>query len=250
MNRNSVASVNDRRAKPSPADLAAAERLRALWDERAGGLELTQQRMGEVMGISQGAVSHYLRGRIPLNFKAVMAFARELRVDPRTIRDDLPEMGFTVRDADATAYSAESDRDTCEVPLFNARAAGGDGAHNGSATQIGALLFRTASLRRARISPRHAAAMYVDGDSMLPRLRHGDTVLYDRSDTELRDGRMYVVSRAGDEFVKRMRHYDGRWWMSSDNKADPAWAQDRPVTPEIDDFRVLGRVRWIGSWEP
>lgn len=246
-----MAIVNDRRAKPSPADLAAAQRLKALWEERAKNLGLTQEAMGQAMGgISQGAVNHYLHGRSPLNFKAVMAFASELRVDPRLIRDDLPEMRFAVRDGESAAYLPEPDADTCEVPLFNARAAGGDGAHNGAATQIGSLLFRTASLRRARVSPRAAAAMYVDGDSMLPRLRHGDTVVYDRSDVELRDGRMFVVSRAGDEFVKRMRHYDGRWWMSSDNRSDPTWSQDRPVSLEHDEFRVLGRVRWIGSWEP
>lgn len=79
-----------RQSKPTQADLEAAERLRAAWAGRPKGL--TQERMGDILGISQGAVSQYINGRIPLNYRTVVGFARELGIAPEVIRNDLPEM--------------------------------------------------------------------------------------------------------------------------------------------------------------
>lgn len=81
-----------RSSKPTPADLAAAGRLRAAWGNRPKGL--TQEKMGAVLGASQSAVSHYLSGRNALNYRVLMLFAKALDIDPLTIRDDLPEQAL------------------------------------------------------------------------------------------------------------------------------------------------------------
>lgn len=79
-----------RKSKPTAADVAAAKRLRAAWDVREDR-SLTQESMGVLLGSSQGAVSQYLNGKIPLNYRALLHFAKALGVDPLEIRDDLPE---------------------------------------------------------------------------------------------------------------------------------------------------------------
>lgn len=91
--------MGDRRSKLTKADVEAARRLGALWDARAGRLGLTQEKMADRMDITQGAVSHYLRGRMALNYIAVMAFAKALDCDPSDIRSDLPEQALAQRPA-------------------------------------------------------------------------------------------------------------------------------------------------------
>jgi repressor LexA len=86
----------------------------------------------------------------------------------------------------------------------------------------------------ARYPNRHTFA--VEGDSMSPKLEHGDAVHVDLSDTDLRDNRIYVVQLDGAGIVvKRARNYGpGQWWLISDNPAAPPLARD--------DARVIGRV--------
>ena len=107
-----------RSSKPSPADLAAAERLRAAWLNRPAGL--TQDKMGELLGISQGGVSHYLHGRNALNFRALMIFADALSIDPATIRTDLPEQALT---SPSPSQPAGLDLDTLQIALVAVRKA-------------------------------------------------------------------------------------------------------------------------------
>jgi hypothetical protein len=66
---------------------AEAERLAAAWLMYKGANKgVTQEWLGAETGLgTQGAVGQYLRGVIPLNVEALMAFARVLSVDPRSI---------------------------------------------------------------------------------------------------------------------------------------------------------------------
>lgn len=105
--------MDNRKAKPSPADLAAAKKLRAEWDARARGLALTQDKMAAKMGGSQGLVSQYLNGTIGLNYRALLLFADALQIKPETIRTDLPEQQLTGSGAPVGAsHSAIPDGDT------------------------------------------------------------------------------------------------------------------------------------------
>lgn len=85
---------NQRKAKPTPADRAAAKRLKALWVARAPALKLSQEKFGAAHGMNQSSVSQYLNGRIPLGYRACLAFAKGLGVDIREIRSDLPELAL------------------------------------------------------------------------------------------------------------------------------------------------------------
>lgn len=91
-----AAGVSPRKAKPTEADLAAAARLRAEWDARKAARGLTQEKMAELLGgKTQGLVSQYLTGKIPLNYRALLAFCDALDVYPEAIRSDLPEQRVT-----------------------------------------------------------------------------------------------------------------------------------------------------------
>lgn len=240
--------MKPRQSRLTPADKAASARAKALWlQAKKANPSLTQDALAERLDITQGAVSQYLNARMAINYETAVKLAAAFGCRVEDIRDDfdvLVHQRLLVNDQRAAYVEPQA-----EIPIYDAAVSAGNGAANADTKKLGTLLFRPSSLARRGISIANASAVYVKGDSMLPRLRDGDTVVYDKSDATPRDGRVYVITWNGDDYVKRLRFYDGRWWISSDNKADPQWRDDKPVFPERDEFTVNGRVRWVGSWE-
>lgn len=75
----------------SPEQLEDAQRLRNIWElfKRAQP-NMTQDLLAEACGWkTQGSVSQYMHGRIPLNLPAILKFARALGVDPEDISPTL-----------------------------------------------------------------------------------------------------------------------------------------------------------------
>lgn len=72
----------------TPDDLAAAERLRALWEERVVARKITQEAASETLGMSQGAISQFLCGKVALGLHATLKFAGYLNAHPSDIRPD------------------------------------------------------------------------------------------------------------------------------------------------------------------
>lgn len=171
---------------------------------------------------------------------------------PQTVRDMAGDYGVSYDwlyfgEGDPE-YSAKREEPTVEIPLWDAEGSTGYGALNEHARVIGTLTFKRASLERKGVNIDRSDAFYIRGISMLPRLRDGDAVVFDQADIEPQEGKMYMVRWTGHEYVKRLRFFDGRWHLCSDNQNDPEWKDPRPIY-EGDDFEVRGRVRWIGSWE-
>lgn len=232
----------------TPADEAAAISLKAEWQREAdrrrllGLAPLTQSVVGEIMDIGQSAVSQYLNGKIPLNYKAVMAFATALNIEPERIRSDLPEQQLAGdrQRADAGEWS--------DVIAYAQAAAAGDGSVAEDYAEASSLKFKRSSLSRKGLFPQKLSIFYASGDSMEPRIQDGDALMFDRSDTAPKDGAIFIVRYDGELCVKRLQLFGEHWFLTSDNGTDPKWRKPIPVTLGDDAF-IIGRVRWIGSWE-
>lgn len=231
---------DSRSAKPDKSDLEAAKRLRTLWTKREEGL--TQQRVAERLDITQGAVSQYLHGKIPLNYRAVLAFAAELDCEPAAIRADLPEQRLVRGGQEAEAW---------DDVRASAQAVGlGNGVEADEYAEVYKLKFKTGSLQKKRLNPKSLRVFYGKGDSMLPRIRSGDAVLFDEADTKVIDDRVYVIMWRGEFNAKRAELLDGEIYFRADNPAaDHNWRKPKRMASEKDPITVIGRVRWIGSWE-
>lgn len=112
------------------------------------------------------------------------------------------------------------------------------------------LKFRESSLRRKGLKARNLAVFYGEGDSMLPRIRPGDAIMFDTSDTTPRHGRLYVVTRDGEITVKRCEVAGPVVMFRADNTAgDHAWQQPKLMDDAANPIAVEGRVVWIAGWE-
>lgn len=151
----------------------------------------------------------------------------------------------TVREDPAT-YGDRAEWE--EILGMNVKAALGDGSVAEEYAETHRLKFRAESLRRKRLSPDRLAVIYGKGDSMLPTIKDGDALLVDTSDRTPKDGKIYVITYGGDLLAKRLIDLGGRWFIDSDNKADPKWSKPKPLDG-TKGVEIHGRVRWIGSWE-
>lgn len=110
------------------------------------------------------------------------------------------------------------------------------------------LKFRASSLHKRGLRPDKLCVYYGAGDSMEPRIKDGDAVMFDTTDKRLVDEGMYVVRWDGHIFAKTLQLIGDRWHMVSENRSTAQWRKPVPIL-DGDDFEVLGRVCWIGRWE-
>ena len=73
-------------------DKKASANLRGIWDQRKKEWKVTQGWAAEQLDMTEGAVSNYLRGEMPLGIEATLRWARLLKVDPLDIRADLADL--------------------------------------------------------------------------------------------------------------------------------------------------------------
>lgn len=70
-------------------DRENARRLKNIWERKKRDLNLTQVKAAKQLGMSQGSLAQYLNCHIALNYKAVIDFAKLLRVEPWEIDPSL-----------------------------------------------------------------------------------------------------------------------------------------------------------------
>lgn len=129
----------------------------------------------------------------------------------------------------------------------------GNGEEANEYAETHKLKFRAASLARKRLRADKLAVMYGKGDSMLPRIRSGDAILFDLSDTRADHGGLFVIQTPGangNEYnVKRCLELDGIIFFEALNPdADHGWTRPRRMDDRRNPISIIGRVKWVGSW--
>lgn len=133
------------------------------------------------------------------------------------------------------------------IDVYDIRASAGPGAivvETSRTEPMYQLAFRERWLEKITSArDEDLAVLFTDGDSMEPTLRDGDTMLVDKSQTNIRRPGIYVIGFEGTLNVKRIsvNELDRTIVISSDNPTYTSYT----ARPD-DDFQVLGRVIWVG----
>lgn len=233
----------------SRSDLEAARRLKEIWLRIPTNERPTQQAIADAWDIggdaNQSLISQYMNGKIALNYRAVLFFSKILGCSPEEIRNDLPEQ---------TAGANQLEPYWADVKGFAQAVGLGSGPEASEYAETHKLKFRADSLARQRLNPNYLAVMYGAGDSMEPRIHSGDAILFDTSDVRPQDGQLFVILVPGagaEEYnVKRCEIVDDLVLFRADNEAgDHNWKKPKRMDNRRQPIKIIGRVRWIGSWE-
>lgn len=190
-----------------------------------GGKPLSNKDMAEYLGLGATTVQRMRAGQWR---------------QPEEIEQILSHVGGKII-FDETATSAYS-----FVRRVNARPAAGGGSLENTGEEEDLLAFKKEWLQsRTCSSPDSLSVMTVSGLSMTPTLFDGDIVLVDEGHAgkQLVDGRIYIVRKGDETFVKRFRKGIGRLHFLSDNK-EMSYLDLDIAENDLNDFAVFGRVLW------
>lgn len=87
--------------------------------------------------------------------------------------------------------------------------------------------------------PNRLIAIRVKGDSMMPALYDGDTIIINTADTTPADSHVFAVNYDGETVVKRLIRDIGEWWLTSDNRDQARYARKLCRNREC---IIIGRV--------
>lgn len=202
--------------------------------KKSEGLAVSHESIGAELGISQGAVSHYLNGINALNSRVASVFSRQLMVPVSDfsgrLSKEISAMAAPVSQSNTGATSSRSGR----VPLI-------------SNTQVSSWLDaanandppNTCEWRPA--PPNHSARSYairVPNCSMEPRFREGEDVVID-PEADIISGKFVAAREAGAKEVvlKQIIIEGNQRYLRALN---PHWPD--PIIRLNDNWTLYGRV--------
>lgn len=188
-----------------------------------------------------------------------LAMAKAAGCDPTGLgnllrKEDLPKFQTVGKLAELAGVSLVIDGQPREneyafIPRALAKPAAGGGSLETSGETEGALAFRREWIgRKTRTSPERLRVMTVVGDSMSPTIEDGDIVLVDEGVRKepLKEGKVYVVRKGEEIFVKRFRKGVGNLLFMGDNR-DRSYLDVTVAEGDENGFTVIGRVLWAGK---
>lgn len=216
------------------------DRLRELRETEG----LTLEQAGAIAGTTKQSMSQIEKGQTKLpNGIALEAWSRRYGVNLHWLAT-----GKGPKRPDASPQT--HDGEWGDILAYSQAVGLGKGAEAQEYTETHKLKFRADSLERKRLKPSSLAVMYGNGDSMEPRIKKGDAVLFDTSDTRPRDDTIFVVQWKDEYFAKRCMILDDNVYFKADNpNGDHPWKKPKAMNAKREPITIIGRVRWIGSWE-
>ncbi len=245
--------ADPKKSKMAPADIAAGERLRALWNERSRRLGLTQEIAADRLGITQGAVSHYLNKRIPLGLQAALKWAALLGARPGEIRPEFADYeapslpSLVVHPVRALPDDVHPDGDhEREIETLEFELSAGNGKLVPTIVETRSpVTYRESWFRRMGYKPDKVKRVRVDGDSMESTLFDGDYVVINTEDSKrVVDGRVYAIIYGADRHgrVKRLYRTAMGLRIVSDNPDKVRFPDELVEGEAADEIVIIGRV--------
>ena len=225
-------------------------------------LDITQDEVADLVGLSRAAVGHWLNGRRQPRADQLKKVATRLNLslddlmgpEPSQLFDESRETAALGFDDSGETTRLDSGRKVSQlfpksprgeflaILRLNVRASMGHGAQLPDHIDVvDVIRVRKSELSKlvSYSSPSNLRLLTAYGDSMKGTFSDGDVLLVDTGITEIKVDAVYVLSKGAELFVKRLQRLpSGKFLMISDN---PLY---RPIEidPAAEGFTVDGRV--------
>lgn len=210
------------------------DRLDLAWKNRNKSKVKTKTEFEKLVDVSHNTAMRWFRvGNI--SDKYLKTVAKVLDVDhiwlltghhPTGVREHTPE------------YLTE--RDTM-IAVYDVQLSAGNGMTAPDFIETKKKLpFDSQWLNKHNLKPDNLMVLYVAGDSMLPTMEDGDSVLIDKSKTKIIDRKIYGIVLGGDCKIKRLsQRFDGSIEVLSDN---PMHKTEVIPATELEYLHIIGQA--------
>ena len=208
-----------------------AKRIRQCAEQVGSGDELSRR-----TGIPRRTLETYLSGDAEPKASRLYVIAAVAKVS----------LDWLITGQNAAGVPENSDSGWIDVPLYDVQVSAGHGAMLDHERIITHLKFRYNSVTRKGLQTDKLCAVQVRGDSMLPTLSEGDTLLIDRGQQIPVGDDIFVIRFSEALLAKRLQRLaNGGVRIISDN---PLYPPEAIAPTDIPQLTVLGRVVWFGRW--
>ena len=204
-------------------------------------LGITQQKLADLIGITQQSVNKIVKGDT-LNPKNIVEIANALGVDVQWLRSGEGQApNFAKLTENSTA--CEDEEEGISIPLLEVYASAGHGVYQSSdlVDVVQSIRYNRPKFQQlfAGVNPDFVQLINVKGDSMSPTLEAGDLIFVDTR-VQCYDGDgIYVFNYDSTLFVKRLQKTGSKLTVISDNQTYDKWY----ITAEDEyQFIVHGKV--------
>jgi len=128
------------------------------------------------------------------------------------------------------------------LPIYDVQASAGTGIVSSDRPESSVIYLEPEYLRQLGANPAECSVIAAKGDSMDPTIPDGSMLVIDHSQSEIRDGCIYVLNVSGDLLVKRVQRDvvdANKIKLRSDNKR---YKTQTITERDMADLRVIGRV--------
>lgn len=206
---------------------------------------MTQEELAEKIGCTQGAVGHWLNGRRQADIETINAILKATGLPSLTVGIVPTEERKASSYTPVKVYDENSpvDSDEIEVPLIeDIELSAGYGRIASSEIKTNKnIRFSKYELTKQGVSFDYAVCAPVKGNSMEPVIPNKATVGIDTANTDIVDGKIYVVV-IDNELVRVKQLYrlpSNRVRLRSFNREE---YEDEEYS--LEDIRVVGKVFW------
>jgi phage repressor protein C with HTH and peptisase S24 domain len=145
----------------------------------------------------------------------------------------------------AADFDLTSDQDTSietgAIEYWEARGSCGGGYLNHENQPKGHLIKERSFFARFSVRPDNLFAIYADGDSMADFIVDGDIVIFDKTKTTPRSGKIFAIEYPDGTRIKTLRRgIDGAWFLESRNPDKRRYPDERIEPDQADLLKISG----------
>jgi len=201
----------------------------------------SQDEAAKAIGISQAGLSKFMNGNGKSRF--IYEIASHFGLTPQECLDGRRNE----RDVDTPSHTEkhEFDKKYRLIPRYDVSVSTGAGHENGTHVEISnSHAFRIDWLKKNGWDPEHLCIVEASGNSMEPRIAHGDVLLINMSDKIIQSGEIYALAFPSDG-VRAKRLFwmaDGRLRISSDNPDKSRYPDEFYSQEEASHLTIIGKI--------